>query len=76
MVDGLNMPKTSITGKCTSSTALSPRLVIKNLNDFSDVTNTEVIDMDLDVKQKIPPLYIYNINDYTFANDSWKFQHL
>lgn len=72
---GSNMQKTSTsqnTGKRTSSTALSPRISNKNrfaplsnLNDDSNDANTEKIDMDIEeVKQKIPPLYIYDINDY------------
>jgi len=73
---GSNMQKTSTsqnTGKRTSSLALSPRIVNKNrftplskyLNGDSNDANTETIDMDIvEVKQKIPPLYIYDINDY------------
>jgi len=62
-----------ITGqhKRSSSVALSPQHVSKNryaplsnVNDTDDV-NTEITDMDIEeVKQKIPPLYIYEINDY------------
>lgn len=70
------MPKNSTsqnTGKRTSSVALSPRLINKNkyaplsnLIDDSNNTNTEITDLDnTEVKQKIPPLYIYEINDYT-----------
>lgn len=69
------MQKTSTSqnaGKRTSSIALSPRTGNKNrftpllnLNDDSIDANTEKIDMDIEVvKQKIPPLYIYDINDY------------
>jgi hypothetical protein len=72
---GSNMQKSSTsqnTGKLTSSTVLSPRISNKNrftplsnLNDDSNDVNTEAIDMDIvEVKQKIPPLYIYDINDY------------
>jgi protein-tyrosine phosphatase len=59
--------------KRTSSTALSPRLINKNrytptanLEDQNDDILEEE-DMDLEeIKQKIPPLYIYiyEINDY------------
>jgi len=72
---GSNMQKTSTsqnTGKRTNSTALSPRIdnknrftPLSNLNDDSNDANTEIIDMDIEkVKQKIPPLYIYDIKDY------------
>jgi len=70
------MPKTSTfqnTGKRTSSVALSPRLINKNkyaplsnLIDDSNNSNTDITDIDNTVvKQKIPPLYIYEINVYT-----------
>ncbi|KAL4142887.1 hypothetical protein QTP88_005280 [Uroleucon formosanum] len=57
--------------KRSSSVALSPQHVNKNryaplsnLNDKDDV-NTEITDMDIEeVKQKMTPLYIYEINDY------------
>ena len=53
------------------SNALSPQQVNKNiyaplsnLNDSDDV-NSKINYMDIEeVKQKIPPLYIYEINDY------------
>lgn len=66
------MPNTNTsqsTGKRTSSLALSPRLnnknryaPLSNLNEDSNDDNTEVTDMDIvEVKQKIPPLYVYDI---------------
>jgi hypothetical protein len=58
--------------KRSSSVALSPQQANKNryaplsnLNDTDDI-NTEITDLNSEeVKQKIPPLYIYEINDYT-----------
>ncbi|CAI6360611.1 unnamed protein product [Macrosiphum euphorbiae] len=56
--------------KRTSSAALSPRLTNKNRytpianHEDQNVDNLEEEDMDLEeVKQKIPPLYIYEIDD-------------
>lgn len=57
--------------KRTSSAALSPRLTNKNrftpIANYEDQNddNLEEEDTDLEeVKQKIPPLYIYDIDDY------------
>jgi len=73
MVHRKHVKSRSNTGqhKRSSSVALSPQHVNKNryaplsnLNDTDDA-NIEITDMDIEeVKQKIPPLYIYEINDY------------
>ncbi|CAI6352698.1 unnamed protein product [Macrosiphum euphorbiae] len=62
--------------KRTSSAALSPRLTNKNrytpiaIHEDQNVDNLEEEDMDLEeVKQKIPPLYIYEIDDYIMFLD-------
>lgn len=59
------------TGKRSSSQALSPRIAHKNryspLSNLADTIddNIEVSDTEIEeVKQKVPPLYIYGINNY------------
>lgn len=71
-----NLPN-NIACKRTASTALSPQANIKNrfspLLDLVDTDNDHSDNIEIDapeVRQKIPPLYVYDITDYIHFRDT------
>lgn len=70
-------PTNNTAYKRTASIALSPRENIKNkfspLSDLVDTDNDQSDKIEIDtpeVRQKIPPLYVYDITDYIHFRDT------